>query len=139
MSTNPGIEVDQPLIVLTLFHLKVRRALPDVDLPRPISDQPRLITQWDAACTKIGIPTFQSRRGTFENTGRRNFGESCSPTFEIEKFDFRPRDLARRGHHHTLAVLGELCASTVFDVEISRHRPIFGRCRPIMESKSTNP
>ena len=40
------------------IHLKARRALPDVDLSRPISDQSRLITQWHAACTKMGIPTF---------------------------------------------------------------------------------
>ena len=42
-------------------HVKVEQGKHDqglVDLPRPISDQPRLVTQWDAACTKIGIPTF---------------------------------------------------------------------------------
>ena len=49
MSTNHGIEVDQSLIVLTLFHLKVRRAFPDVDQCQPISDQSRLITHWHAA------------------------------------------------------------------------------------------
>ena len=95
--------------------------------------------------TKIGIPTFQSRRGTFENTGRRNFGESCSPTFAIEKFDFRPRDLARRRHHPTLAVLGEVCASTVLMLRLvdidqfsddvnqswNRSRPIPDRAYPV--------
>ena len=58
---------------------------------------------------------------------------------EIERFDFRSKGLCSPQARPILVVLGEVCASTVLLLMISRHRQIFGRCRPIMESKSTNP